>query len=270
MALMANQLSQAKAGDKAEGKTNPAEGLSLKKASARAGTEANALIDAKDPQKTDSAEPAALTGKEASAKAATNFAATMTSIEQKTADSKQAAASKLHDTLTAIPNGAAPQLQQVAPTLTQAAGHITDKLTPAVGSPAWDQALGQKVVWMVAGDQHSASLTLNPPDLGPMQVVLHVSNGHADAAFTSNQPEVRQALEAAMPKLREMMSDAGIQLGQATISMGMPQQQSGSGEQSSQGSRGGFSQNNDSIDTATRVTGTTKIVSGQGLVDTFA
>jgi flagellar hook-length control protein FliK len=273
MALMANQLSQAKAGatgDTADGKTNPAEGLSLKKAPVRAGIEANAVIDEKNTQKTDKADPAALTGKEASSKAAANFAATMTPVEMQAAESKQASAAKLHDTLAAIPNGAAPQLQQVAPALTQAAGQITDKLTPAVGSPAWDQALGQKVVWMVAGEQHSASLTLNPPDLGPMQVVLHVSNGHADAAFTSNQPEVRQALEAAMPKLREMMSDAGIQLGQATIGMSMPQQQNGSGDQSSPGSRGGFSQNNDSIDTATRVTGTTKIVSGQGLVDTFA
>lgn len=270
MALIANQLNQAKAGDTAEGKTNPAEGLSLKKAPTLAGIDANAVIDGKDAKKTDTAEPAALTGKETSSKAATNFAATMTSIEQQAAESKQAAAAKLQDTLAAIPNGATQQLQQAAPALTQAAGQITDKLTPAVGSPAWDQALGQKVVWMVAGAQQSASLTLNPPDLGPMQVVLHVSNGHADAAFTASQPEVRQALEAALPKLREMLGDAGIQLGQATISMSMPQQQNRSGDQSSQGSRGGFSQNNESTDTTTRITGTTKIISGQGLVDTFA
>jgi len=97
-------------------------------------------------------------------------------------------------------------------------------LQARVGSQAWDQQLGQKVVWMVAGGEQSASLTLNPPDLGPMQVVLNISNEQATASFTSAQPEVRQALEAALPKLREMMSEAGISLGNATVSAGTQDQ----------------------------------------------
>jgi flagellar hook-length control protein FliK len=213
-------------------------------------------------------------GKGAAGKAAPDFAARMAAIEQQ-ADPKQslqAAASKLHDALPEISNNGAAQLQQTALNMTQSAsGQPTDKLTPPVGTPAWDQALGQKVVWMVGGGQQSAALTLNPPDLGPMQVVLHVSNGQADASFTANQPEVRAALEAAMPKLREMMSDAGIQLGQATISAGMPDQQNKSGEQSGSGqnSRGSFGQSNEAADAPARVIGTTKITSGQGLVDTY-
>lgn len=112
-----------------------------------------------------------------------------------------------------------------------AATGVADRLTPAVGTPAWDAALGQKVVWMVAGAQKSAALTLNPPDLGPLQVVLHVSNSHADATFISAQPEVRQALEAALPRLREMMGDAGIQLGQASVGTSLPNQQQAPGQQ---------------------------------------
>ena len=71
----------------------------------------------------------------------------------------------------------------------------------SVGSTGWDQAVGQKVVWMVAGGQQSASLTLNPPDFGPMQVVLNVTNSHATVTFSAAQPEVRQALESALPRL---------------------------------------------------------------------
>ncbi|MTW00460.1 flagellar hook-length control protein FliK, partial [Pseudoduganella ginsengisoli] len=100
-----------------------------------------------------------------------------------------------------------------------------NQLPARVGTTAWDQQLGQKVVWMVAGGEQSASLTLNPPDLGPMQVVLNVSNDQASASFTAAQPEVRQALEAALPRLREMMSEAGIQLGSATVSAEMSGQQ---------------------------------------------
>jgi len=82
------------------------------------------------------------------------------------------------------------------------------KLAPTVGTTAWGQALGEKLVWMTAGAQQTASLTLNPPNLGPLQIVLNVSNDQATASFFSAQPEVRQALEAAMPKLREMMDEA--------------------------------------------------------------
>ncbi|KAB8036178.1 flagellar hook-length control protein FliK [Janthinobacterium aquaticum] len=124
-------------------------------------------------------------------------------------------------------------LQQAA----AAAAVPGDKLMGRVGTPAWDQQLGQKVVWMAAGGDQSATLTLNPPDLGPLQVVLTVTNDQADAAFMSAQPEVRQALEAALPRLREMMSEAGIAFGNATVSAGSPEQQ-GSGERQASG-RGG-------------------------------
>ncbi|MGN6703612.1 MAG: flagellar hook-length control protein FliK, partial [Burkholderiaceae bacterium] len=129
----------------------------------------------------------------------------------------------------ALPEALPAPLQQAAATVAAAAagaigatGAGADRLAPQVGTPAWDQALGQKIVWMVGSAQQTASLSLNPPDLGPLQVVLSVSNTQASATFVAAQPEVRQALEAAMPRLRDMMSDAGIQLGQASVNAGMP------------------------------------------------
>lgn len=164
----------------------------------------------------------------------------------------------------------APAIAQLAPVIAQAApGAVVpaaDRLTPAVGTPAWDSALGQKVVWMVAGAQQSASLTLNPPDLGPLQVVLHVSNSQANATFISAQPEVRQALEAAMPRLREMMSDAGIQLGQASVGTSMPNQQQAPGEQAPRhASRGLEPVRGNSESTLPPPVSS----SGRGMVDTF-
>jgi flagellar hook-length control protein FliK len=100
-----------------------------------------------------------------------------------------------------------------------------DRLAARVGTPAWDKQLGQKIVFMAAGAEQSASLTLNPPDLGPVQVVLNISNDQASVAFSSQQLEVRQALENAMPRLREMMGESGITLGSATVNAGMPEQQ---------------------------------------------
>ena len=135
------------------------------------------------------------------------------------------------DFIAALNQVQAGQAQIIQAQSTQAASLATaqlqtsDRLAPSVGSAAWNQALGEKIVWMTAGAQQSATLTLNPPDLGPLQVVLNVSNDQATAHFMAAQPEVRQALEAALPRLREMMQDAGIQLGQANVSADTPRQQ---------------------------------------------
>ncbi|HVL75516.1 MAG TPA: flagellar hook-length control protein FliK, partial [Noviherbaspirillum sp.] len=75
------------------------------------------------------------------------------------------------------------------------ARQAVEHLSPRVGSPGWDQALGQRIVWMVNGEQQSASLTLNPPELGPLKVVLQMTSNQASASFVAAQPEVRQALE---------------------------------------------------------------------------
>src|SRR5690606_997669 len=53
--------------------------------------------------------------------------------------------------------GAARNTQAAAP-------HV---IAPRVGAQGWDQAVAQRMVWMVSGAEQSASLTLNPPELGP-------------------------------------------------------------------------------------------------------
>lgn len=179
----------------------------------------------------------------------------------------------VQESLSTVTATIAPPMQQAALQAAQSmANNIADKLTPRVGTPAWDQALGQKVVWMVAGEQQSASLTLNPPDLGPLQVVLNVSNSQATATFTAAQPEVRQALEAALPKLRDMLGEAGIQLGQASVNSGSPNQQGGFEQQAS--SSHGLNHPDHRGDAATadspRVGRVIPASTGQGMVDTFA
>ena len=149
------------------------------------------------------------------------------------------------------------------------ATHV-DKLTPAVGTPAWDQALGQKIVWMAQGGEQSATLTMNPPDLGPMQVVLSVSNNQATVDFTAAQPEVREALEAALPRLREMMSESGVQLGQANVSAGSQQQFAGFGGQNKGGNGARGSDRLAIDDAAPQLRQGVVRMARDGVVDTFA
>lgn len=107
-----------------------------------------------------------------------------------------------------------------------------------VGSPDWGDALGQKVVFLAGQQQQVAELRLNPPQLGPLEVRLSISNDQVNAIFTSHQPAVREAIEAAMPRLREMLAEGGMMLGNAMVgSDSMPQRQF-SGEDGRPGAAG--------------------------------
>ncbi|MBA2659133.1 MAG: flagellar hook-length control protein FliK [Nitrosospira sp.] len=126
----------------------------------------------------------------------------------------------------AAPTGVATD-RGIAPVATGSPVYAGLSLEPRVGATGWDNALGQKVLWMVSQQQQVVELTLNPPDLGPLQVILSINNDQASATFVSPHADVRQALEAALPRLREMMADSGISLGNTTVSADTSQQQSG-------------------------------------------
>lgn len=126
--------------------------------------------------------------------------------------------------LTTMPLQAAPKpLSQLTPTMEQAGFNPLINITP--GKPGWSEAIGQKVVWMVGAGEQSATLTLNPKDLGPLQVIIQVNNEKADATFISENPEVRKALEEGMSGLRQSMGQAGVELGQANVNTGKQHQE---------------------------------------------
>jgi len=152
-------------------------------------------------------------------------------------------------------------------------GHIPARL----GTQAWDNQVSQRIVYMV-GKEQAATLTLNPPDLGPVQIVLNVSNDQATVAFSSDQLEVRQALENAMPRLREMMSESGIALSNATVDANVPdqrqqQQDSDRRAQGGQGGAGGVNgDGQDATPAVNEVAPRTRTVAlgDRGMVDLFA
>ena len=96
-------------------------------------------------------------------------------------------------------------------------GPLQLSIDAPVRSPLFTQELGERIVWLTARQGQVASIALNPPHLGPLEVRLSLSGGEAGAYFFSPHPQVRDALEAALPRLREMMAEAGMTLGQAQV-----------------------------------------------------
>ena len=141
-----------------------------------------------------------------------------------------------------------------------------------MGTGSWDNALGQRVLWMVSHQHQIAELNLNPPDLGPLQVVLQVADNHAHALFVSQHAQVREAVEAALPKLRDALEAGGLGLGSASVSDGFARQ---NGQQDARSGNGGNGRGRGGIgggssDDAVISTSTVGVRRQVGLVDTFA
>jgi flagellar hook-length control protein FliK len=104
-----------------------------------------------------------------------------------------------------------PQANQVSQTVWAAT-------VPAhMGSPDWGQAMNQQVLLAAQGQQQFATLHLNPPQLGPLEVHLQMHDGQIQAQFVSAHAVVRQAVEAALPQLRDVFAGAGLSLGQTSV-----------------------------------------------------
>ena len=79
------------------------------------------------------------------------------------------------------------------------------------------QQLGEKIRWMVNARNTMAEIRLDPPELGSMQVRVNVAGDAASVSFVVQSQQAKEALADAMPKLRDMLSQQGIELGDAQV-----------------------------------------------------
>ena len=111
---------------------------------------------------------------------------------------------------------------------TQQAQHLAPS-NPTVTTPLqdnrWAQDFSERIVWVARNDQQVAQINISPAQLGPVQITLNMNGDQASIAFASPHADVRKAIEDAMPNLREMLSTAGISLGQSNVGAQLQQQQ---------------------------------------------
>jgi len=104
------------------------------------------------------------------------------------------------------------------------------RIDTPLGQTGWHDEMGQKLTWMVGNNRQQADLVLNPPQLGRIEVSLTMNGDLATAIFTSPNPAVREALESSLHRLREVLADAGVSLGQAQVGSESPHQSSAKNE----------------------------------------
>jgi len=154
---------------------------------------------------------------------------------------------------------------------TESAAPAKNEVSAPLHSNAWSHDFSDKVVWLAKNDQQQAQININPPQLGPIQITLNLNGDQASAVFTSPHAEVRQAIENSLPQLKEMLSGAGINLGQADVGANLAQQQRETPGQSTNGNRLAIE---NAILPGDGNAGDTKISTplqrGRGMVDLFA
>ncbi|HRD88521.1 MAG TPA: flagellar hook-length control protein FliK [Accumulibacter sp.] len=101
-----------------------------------------------------------------------------------------------------------------APPTPTAAAHT---LQTPLRDPSWASEFGEKLLWFANNEQQGARITVHPPQLGVIEISLRLDRDGATAHFASPNAEVRGAIEAAMPRLREMFASAGIDIGQLSV-----------------------------------------------------
>jgi flagellar hook-length control protein FliK len=101
-----------------------------------------------------------------------------------------------------------------------------------VGNAGWTGEIADKLTWMVGRQEQRVELVLNPPQLGRVEVSLTLNGDQASAQFLSANPVVREALDSAMPRLRDMLAEGGITLGQTHVGGDAPGQSANQRENS--------------------------------------
>jgi flagellar hook-length control protein FliK len=130
--------------------------------------------------------------------------------------------------LPAAPNSTSP--------LRQAESAHARPVNVPVGNAQWADEIGSRMTMMVEQGKHTASLRLSPEHLGPLEVRITMNGDQASVQFGAAHVDTRNAIENALPRLREMFASAGMSLADANVSREPPRQQQNQTPQSSSSS----------------------------------
>ena len=150
-------------------------------------------------------------------------------------------------------------------TATQAAVTQTQMAPLNLGQNAWETNLGSRLQMMVGQNVQTAEIRLDPPELGALDIKIKITNDVASVNITSAHAQVREALETAVPRLREMFEESGVALGDVNVQQESFAQQQNSTEHED----GAFTQTADS-ELGDEPTAVTRKIVSDSLLDIYA
>jgi flagellar hook-length control protein FliK len=92
-----------------------------------------------------------------------------------------------------------------------------EEIKGQLGTPRWQQELGQRLLTLTGQGVREVRLQLHPEHLGPLEVRITLHDSQVGLWFAAQHAETRDALEQSLPRLREMFSQGGLTMGDATF-----------------------------------------------------
>jgi len=132
-------------------------------------------------------------------------------------------ASSLLDQVKPVKGSANLEILSNSPVSSSLSQHVVaDKssitLDTPVNNPRWGQDFNQRIQWMSSQSINAANIRLNPQNMGPIEVKILMQNDQMNIAFTAQNGATRDAIEAALPRLRDMLSEQRLDLGNVDVS----------------------------------------------------
>lgn len=129
----------------------------------------------------------------------------------------------LAKTVGSSPAGSAPLPPGIAQNVSEASLPSGAKATSlpamstAVGDPKWGDDFAGRIGILVDKGVSEAKLQLTPAELGRLEIKISTDGDQAKILFTVQNAAAREAIEQAMPRLREMLGQDGLQLAHSEV-----------------------------------------------------
>lgn len=121
--------------------------------------------------------------------------------------------------------------------------------------------LQERVSALLNINNKEAEIRLDPPEMGSMQIRIRSDAEQAQINFVVQNQQAKEALEQSMPKLREMLAEQGIELGESSIQQGDSQENMA--EQQQQSAQGQLANNAENDDESTDTQASTNNIKQQ-------
>jgi len=97
-----------------------------------------------------------------------------------------------------------------------ASGSLPDEPV-SIARRSFASDVGERVLWMATNNRQVAELRVDPPQLGPVEVRLSISGEQASLTLVAANAGVREALQASIPRLQDMIQSIGLELGSVSV-----------------------------------------------------
>jgi flagellar hook-length control protein FliK len=77
--------------------------------------------------------------------------------------------------------------------------------------------LVEKTGWLIEHKLDTAHIQLDPPELGPIAVKIHSHQEQVSVSFVVANPQVREAMDQTLQRLKDLLQEQGINLSHADV-----------------------------------------------------